>query len=82
MRSPTEQSGRQLAPADDGAEHGAERNGKVLLVFVSIPLMVLAVAIATVPIIIAMRKEAVEQRQALQPPLSMSPAVVEGRRAA
>lgn len=32
----------------------------MLLVLVSIPLMVLAVAIATIPIIVAMRKEAAE----------------------
>ncbi|MGH9087077.1 MAG: hypothetical protein ACRDYZ_03050 [Acidimicrobiales bacterium] len=38
----------------------------MLLVFISIPLMVLALAIATVPLIIAMRMEAMEQREALQ----------------
>ncbi|MGH9087079.1 MAG: hypothetical protein ACRDYZ_03060 [Acidimicrobiales bacterium] len=35
----------------------------MLLVFISIPLMVLALAIATVPLIIAMRMEAMEQRE-------------------
>lgn len=33
----------------------------MLLVFASIPLMVLAVAIATIPIIVAMRREAAER---------------------
>ena len=39
----------------------------MLLVLIAVPLMVLAVAVATVPIVIAMRKEAAEQRQALRP---------------
>lgn len=35
----------------------------MLLVFASIPLMLLGIAVAVVPLIIAMRKEAMEQRQ-------------------
>lgn len=44
------------------------------LVFISIPLMLLAIAIATVPILIAMGREAAEKRQRTwTPPLQEEP---------
>lgn len=39
----------------------------MLLVLASIPLMVLAVAVATVPIVVAMRREALAQRGSTAP---------------
>lgn len=50
-------------------------------VFVTIPLMVLAVAIATVPPLVAMRVEAVERRGARRP-IELHPARTEQARAA
>ncbi len=51
----------------------------MLLVLVSIPLMVLAVAIATIPIIAAMRKEAaeLEARQLHRPTATVRRGTVE-----
>lgn len=46
----------------------------MLLVFASIPLMVLAVAVAVVPLVVAMHREAVEQRARWVRPATRFPA--------
>lgn len=53
----------------------------MVFVFVTIPLMVLAIAIATVPLLVAMRIEAVERRD-VRRPIQLHPARSEEARAA
>lgn len=50
-------------------------------IFVTIPLMALAIVIATVPLLVAMRIEAVERRRAGRP-VELRPARAEEARAA
>ncbi len=64
--SPRGGSPREIVQGAERAEN-AEEGAHMLLVLASIPLMVLVVAVATVPIVLAMRREALAQREMLAP---------------